>query len=356
VKLTQAGPPFGNGQPALSAWVSFTNAHGGLAGHPIKLDSKDDTADTNKALQNIQNCVENEHSVAIVAAFVPLAADSIAPYLQGQKVPMIGGDGLTDVWYSNPYLFPTGAAPQGTANGAVRAWKLSNKSNPAIVYCAETVSCPNAQKLVSAAAAAAGIPVKNNYQTSLANPSFTSQCSSMKSAGTDVLYIALDGPSIQRLARDCNGIGFHPLYTTGALALDANAVVDDPNLEGITVADVVASWVTSITPAEKDFQTAMATYAPDIVPSESAAISWASGQMLAKAVANLGDSARTKPITSAMILQGLAMFKNETLGGLFPGPLTFTAGKASPRLTCWALTTLTGGKWTALQGGAGACP
>ncbi|HVU72785.1 MAG TPA: ABC transporter substrate-binding protein [Mycobacteriales bacterium] len=351
----QAGPPLGNAQPALAAWVRWTNAHGGLAGHLVKLDSKDDAQDANKALQIAQNCVQNEHAVAFVASMMVVSAGTVGQYAQSQKVPVVGGDALEDVWFTNPYMFPEGASPEGIDGGAVAAWKAAGKTSPAIVYCVESSACPEANKDVQAQAKAQGIPVKQTYQVSLANPSFTSQCSSMKSANIDAVHVDLDGSGIQRLARDCNAIGFHPLYTTGSLALDANAVVSDPNLEGLTVATGVFPWITSATQASKDFQTAMSTYAPNTSPTESAADAWTSGQLLAEAIAKVGNAARTGPITSAMIMQGLGMIKNDTLGGLVMGPLTFTAGQPSPRLRCTGLATLHNGAWTAPKGATPTC-
>jgi branched-chain amino acid transport system substrate-binding protein len=177
----------------------------------------------------------------------------------------------------------------------------------------------------------------------------------MKSGSIDVVHVALDGSGIQRLARDCNAIGFHPLYTTGSLALDANAVVSDPNLEGLTVATGVFPWLTSATPASQTFQTAMATYAPDTHPTESAAMAWTSGELLAAAIAKVGNAARSGPITSAMIMQGLGMIKHDNLGGLVMGQLTFTAGQPSPRLRCTGLATLHNGAWTAPKGAVAVC-
>lgn len=351
----QAGPPFSGGQPGLAAWVSWTNAHGGLAGHPVKVDSKDDAQDNNKALQNVQTCVQNEKAVALIASFMPVTVDAVGSYVQQHKIAVIGGDAVTRLWFQNPYFFPQGDPSPSDAYGGVQAWKDAGKTSGAVIYCAELGDCTNTANRVREAAAKAGIPMKGSYQVSIANPSYTSQCSDMKSHGVQAVYINVDGPSIQRVARDCNAVGFHPLLTSGGLALDANAVADDANLEGFTVATAVFPWMTSATQGAKDFQTAMATYAPDVTPSESAAVAWTSGAILADAIAKLGNAARTQPITSTLILQGLTMIKNDTIGGLAVGPLTFVAGKPAAEHFCWGLAQLTGGKWSAPAGNATKC-
>ncbi len=350
-----AGPPQGPAQPGLASWVRWTNAHGGLAGHPIQLDSKDDAIDPNKTEQIVQNCVENEHAVAIVAAFVPATVDSIAPYLDQHKVPVIGGDGITHTWFSNPDFFPEGSSNRGTAEGQVDIIIKAGNTQAAIIYCTENVGCTVGKDEVTKAAQRRGLTIKGVYQVSLASPTFTSQCSSMQSAGVKAVYTALDGSSISRLARDCNAIGYHPLYVAGGLAFDAQVVAQDPNLNGITITTSVFPWMLASTPAEQAFQTAMATYAPDQPPTESAAKAWVSGQELMQAITNVGAEAHTGPITSAMILKGLAMIHNEALGGLVVGHLNFHANAAVTEDLCWGVAALQNGKWIAPQGNKADC-
>jgi len=281
-----------------------------------------------------------------------VTVDAVGTYVQQHKIPVVGGDAVTRTWFQNPYFFPQSDPSPSDAYGAVAAWKAAGKTAGAVIYCAELGDCTTTANRVREAAQKAGIAIKGSYQVTIANPSYTSQCGDMKSNGVQAVYVNVDGPSLQRLARDCNAIGFHPLYTTGGLALDANAVVGDKNLEGTTVATSVWPWMASTTPAMKDFQTAMATYAPDVVTSESAAISWTSGQLLLAAINKLGATARSQPITSAMVLQGLGMIRDETLGGLTMGKLTFVPGKPAAEHFCWGLATLSGGAWGA-PGGSG---
>jgi hypothetical protein len=114
--------------------------------------------------------------------------------------------------------------------------------------------------------------------------------------------------------------------------------------------------MTSATPATQAFQAAMATYAPDVSPSESAAKAWTAGMVLQKALSNLGSIAVGGPITSATILQGLATIKHDSLGGLVMGQLNYNAGApVTPNSSCWGVAELTGGKWIAPKGGSAQC-
>jgi branched-chain amino acid transport system substrate-binding protein len=349
------GPTQGNAQPGLTSWVQWTNRHGGLAGHPIQLDSKDDQMDPNRAQQIVHNCVENEHAIAVVAAFVPATVDSIASYLEQHKIPVVGGDGVTTTWFTNPDFFPEGSSQAGTGDGQAQIMINAHKKAAGIIYCTENVACTQGRDYFSKAAKAKGLNVKGTYQVSLANPSFTSQCSSMQRAGIDAVYVALDGSSTQRLARDCNAIGYHPLYDSGGLAIDADAAASDENLDGLTITTSVFPWMTATTPSARNFQQAMSTFAPGVTPTESAAKAWVAGELLRQAIANVGAKATSGPITSAMILDGLHMMKNEDLGGLVMGGLTFPAGKPAVSNTCWGYAALRDGKLIAPQAAKGSC-
>jgi len=172
----------------------------------------------------------------------------------------------------------------------------------------------------------------------------------MKSAGAEAVLPFFDSGTAQRVARDCNAIGYHPQYVSGGLSFDTATVAQDPNFDGLVIATSVFPWMTSDTAATKAFQEGMATYAPDVPLAEAAAKSWTAGVTLEKALSNLGDEARTGPITSAMIIKGLATIKNDNLGGLEMGTLTYHAGAPATPNLCWGQAKLSGGKWIAPTG------
>ena len=50
----------------LAAWAKWTNAHGGIAGHPVTVKTLDDKADPAQSQADLKQLVENDHVVAIV--------------------------------------------------------------------------------------------------------------------------------------------------------------------------------------------------------------------------------------------------------------------------------------------------
>src|ERR1700683_4850693 len=47
-------PPAEGTQQFIQAWFSYVNAHGGVQGHKMELDTLDDTGDPGKALLNVE--------------------------------------------------------------------------------------------------------------------------------------------------------------------------------------------------------------------------------------------------------------------------------------------------------------
>jgi branched-chain amino acid transport system substrate-binding protein len=66
----------------------------------------------------------------------------------------------------------------------------------------------------------------------------------------------------------------------------------------------------------------------------------------------LGPIAHATSISSAGILRAYDQIKGQTLGGLLPEPVTYTAGKPSPTLHCyWAYDAVVGQTPTTKQVG-----
>jgi branched-chain amino acid transport system substrate-binding protein len=123
----------------------------------------------------------------------------------------------------------------------------------------------------------------------------------------------------------------------------------------LATATSVAPWVLNDTPGLKMYQAAMKRYAPSLAPDGASISVWTSAAMLEKVVELAGDAARTGPLTTALIVNGLGKLKNETLGGL-TGPLTYKPGQAkAPSSACLFYELLTPQGWTAPRGSKQIC-
>jgi branched-chain amino acid transport system substrate-binding protein len=348
------GASEGTAQAMTSVWVKWTNAHGGLAGHPIKLFSFDDGGDANKAKSIVKDLVESKKAAAILGAFVPLTVQSVAGYLDQAKVAAVGGDVTSPDWNRHPYLFSMGASSEALSVNIAQAMAQKGQKKAAVFYCAESASCSAAVTALDKGATKFGVDVVYKAQVSLAQPDFTAQCSQANSRGAQAIFVGAGGDDIIRAARDCRKIpNFKPaLYGSGLAVTDALA--SDPNLEGLATTASVFPWMQSSTPAERDYQAAIKQYAPNLTPAGANAQAWASGQLLLAAVNALGSAAKSGPITPKLITQGLWKLKGETMGGLAP-KLSFIQGKPAPLVTCTFFAQIVHSRWTAPDGDKLSC-
>jgi branched-chain amino acid transport system substrate-binding protein len=339
----------GTAQAMTTAWVKWTNAHGGLAGHPIKFYTYDDGGSASKAQSVIKDLVENKHAVAIVGGFLPLTVQSVAPYADQHKIPVIGGDVTSPDWNQHPYLFPMGGSAEAVVVNLAQAMAGRGQKKAAAFYCAESASCAASVGTLQKGADKFGVDVVYKAQVSLASPDFTAQCSQASNAGAQAIFMSTGGDAIQRAARDCRKIpGFKPSFYTTALAVNESQA-SDPNLDGLSISSDVFPWMQSATPAERDYQAAIRQYVPNLTPAGANAQAWTSGQLLVAGVKALGAAAQSQPLTSALIAQGLWKLNGETMGGLAP-KLHFLEGKPAPNVTCTYSAQIKGGKWIAPVG------
>lgn len=349
------GPAWAGGRTAMAVWVKDVNARGGVACHPVVLHFADDGGDPARAAALVQDQVKNG-----VVAFVGGHDDlSIAGFKQGvetAKVPAVGGDAIAIEWNQSPYLFPQGAGILDQIFGLMKQNVDAGAKKLGLLYCVEVAACSVANKAINSdgLAGKAGASVVYSSAISLTQTDFTAQCQSAKNAGADQLGLAMDGSSMARVARSCAAVGYKPLLG-GIGGTISPGQAEDPNLRAFTLstASPTAPWTIFDTPGLKAYKAAMNTYAPGEKDSGSSVQMWTAGKLFEAAVAKLGAAAQTKPLTAAMIVDGLHQIKNDNLGGL-TGPLTFPNGPA-PSSGCFFYEKLTTQGWTAPRGTKPVC-
>jgi branched-chain amino acid transport system substrate-binding protein len=329
--------------PALQAWARYTNEHGGLACHPVKVYIEDDQGSNDRARSATQGLVENKKAVALVASFIPNTIAGVAAYVQPKKIPVVGGDGFAE-WDNKTMFFNVGGDTDAQVFGAEKYSVNIGKKKWAVWYCAESPVCSNGKNVVRKWEAKAGIQVVDEEQVSIAAANFTSNCLNARNAGAEVIYNINDGSSHSRVADNCAAQGYKPLIATSS-SVATNAHQKNPNLEGMFVAAPNAPWMLSSTPALQAYQAGMKKYAPNEDLTGTALQTWASAELFKKAIENVGAAAKSGKITSPMVLEGLWKVKNETLGGLAPKSLNFRKNQPVVPNKCVFIARIVKGKW-----------
>ena len=349
---TYSGPvsgDYGSDRQVLTAWADYTNTHGGVNGHHVKVIALDDQGNPAVALQDAEQLVQQDHVLAVVDDNSN-GGTSYGTYLQQQGVPLIGAT-------SNPpaptddLFFPVGSGTLPLVNGDVAAAKVVNASKIAFIYCAEAAVCAQAVPLIKSDAATDGATVSYVSAAAESAPSYAAYCLAAKQSGATAVMTALASPAVVAIAQDCAQQGYHPPFLVGGAPVGPT-FADTSAMNGSVADEGTFAWTQDNTPATKAFHTAIKKYASSIFGESTynatTANSWADAQMFAAGAAKMtGDS----PTALATALDSLS---NVTLGGLI-APQTYTAGsQANP--DCYTFLKLEAGKWVALNKGAFHCP
>ena len=334
---------------ALQVWAKSANACGGFGGHPVRVISGDDGGDPATALTVAQRMVENDKVLAFVGLTVPLSVAGIENYLKDKGVPVIGGDSSETPFFTNPVFFPIGpfVSVIGAADAAIAIQKGAKKL--AVLYCVELpASCgPEAAskdlQVGSEVVRAMGGEVLISQKASLVAPSYTSQCIAAKRAGAEAIIAILDGPSVGRLASNCQAQDYNPLYLGISTGIGSN-LLNYPAVNNNFFAPLnTFPWTDTSGPATKAYTDNMVKYFGRTLPGPSPAMAYASGVLGAEAVKG-GLPANP---TSADILKAMYTIKNNTLGGL-TAPLTFTPKVPRTGITsCYFMIAIVDGKYVA---------
>ena len=346
------GAVFANARQSLDVWQAYTNAHGGLNGHPVHLSIEDDGGDPSTSASEVEQEVTQDHVIAFVGNLMPLTVNASVPYLQQQHIPVIGGDSTTPEWWQSPMLFPQASYVGGGDEDKITLQTVVAKglTKMGLLYCVEDPECTTAyQELIQKGYAQQdGVTPAYSSSFSITQPDFTAQCLDAKQAGATFIYFAGDSASLLRMANNCAAQSYDPLYVAESLGVNAT-LQSNPHLEGLISAQSNFPWMDAFTPSQALYQQAMKTYAPGVQGSSATAAEWASGMLAVAAAGDLGPTP-----TSAQFLQGLWGIKQNDLGGLAP-PLSFNPNGPATPSPCYFMMTLHNGQFVDLNNGATRC-
>jgi branched-chain amino acid transport system substrate-binding protein len=337
---------------ALQAWVAMVNDAGGLNGHPIRLVLADDGADPARHAAAVQDLVENQGVIAFVSNWASQTIQAAVPYLEANRIPVIGGDSSNSTWFQSPMLFPIGPTPDNYMRARLSALaQLTEARSIATIVCRESSVCTEQAAGVSRNAADFGFDVVYEGQASLAQPDFTAECISARNAGAEIIMPTFEAASMRRIAQSCDRQGYRPLYDlVPAIEEDFTEVASFENA-------VMAHYTfpgTADHPAAQEFRDALQTYQPDQAPIPVAASGWAAGVLFGQVAAAAFPPDAT-PATEPL-LDALWSTQNNNVNGLL-GPLTYVRDQpheaTAPK--CIFTVQIRGGEFVAPNGMEPSC-
>jgi branched-chain amino acid transport system substrate-binding protein len=357
--VDKTGPQNG-GQGAtaavINAWASAANAAGGIAGHPVDIEVTDTMGNPSTAAADAQSVISDPSVSAVV--IVDAAADAAAAVpLSKAGVPVVGGNGFNPaVWGAAPGnryatipqlkgVFGVTTAFPANATPFVMEPKAAGLRNIAAIGEEQNPSSKQATELVAAMSRALGLTFKAGLSIDATAPNFTAQCLALVQAHVQYVALTMPDTTAKILASNCKTEGY-----TGAFG--ASAALVTPLFYGSLTGSRLLGGLTGFpwfvdAPPVKQYRDDMAKYgvpSSDWARPDSTAV-WATMELFKHALAanasKLGNS-----VTRADVLAAYYTIKNVTLGGLLPGPVTYTAGHAASAPKCFWLYSYENGNFS----------
>ncbi len=321
-------PMLGGFRPGLAVWAAEVNARGGVQCHPIRLSQRDDGSDPARTTAAIRDLVDRQKVVAMLAADVPITIGAYRAALTPAGIPTIGGDGVTPDWNADPLIFPAGVVSMTGYAGAIKAMvDATGLKKLGLITCVEASICGLIRDAIDDMAAKAGTTVVSKQSVSLTQTDYTSQCQSLKNAGAETMFLTVDSSAIQRIFKSCASIGWSPPSATTGIAISPSTAAD-PKVQAANVYlnSPTPPYFNLDLPTARAFQDAMKRYAPGARIDQSAMNAYVAGKLFEAGLAKVAAQARSGPVTTKMILEGMHQIKNDNLGGYSSVPLTFRPG------------------------------
>jgi ABC-type branched-subunit amino acid transport system substrate-binding protein len=274
----------------LVAAIDELNSHGGINGHPVKLDF----CDTQNTSAGEINCMDQMISDKVSAVLAPdiLANQSGAPYKLAQSADLasIGTMGLSPAEFTSPVVFPLASGNPGWAYGAIADLVSGGARNIAILSDNEGASEFGNALGVKALKLAGLTPVNDVAADPTSDPTFTTAAAKAVAGKVDGLFLFTDPNYVPAAMRALRAAGY-----SGPIA-DETVDFSPPILKavgslgnGIELVGSVSVQSDTSNPAVRAFLADMKKYQPRATLDEESENSWAAVQLYAKVMAKATD-------------------------------------------------------------------
>jgi len=310
--------------PVLQSWADWTNAHGGLNGHPVQLMEVNDLTTPGVAIGQIQKFIQSDH-VAAIFDNSQVDSDFVAE-AAAANVPLIGTPD-TDLTYSSTDSFDPGPTLNYGDTGQLLGIKyLTPYKKEAVFYAVESSAAAVATNVEGVVGKRYGITVTYTSGISFSAPSYTAQCLAAKQTGAQILEVGDAGIIQIKAADDCAAQGWHPPEIVASVD---SAMQADPNFKTMIASQQDVPYFVH-NAATKTYYEAIDKYGPTVQSDpnygQEAIFAWAEGELLGAAIKAAAPSSGTT-VTAAVVKKGLYHLPaNETLGGLLAQATNYKKG------------------------------
>jgi branched-chain amino acid transport system substrate-binding protein len=316
----------------LRAWVSHTNAQGGIGGRKIELFTCDDREDRTRTLACAKRLVEQDKVFALIAVNTR-AINGAATYLDEQRVPVLGfpiGNSFnrfTRFFSAYGSIYPRDGKQVGFNGQLVggttlaRYFKAELGATRAAVFGYDIAESAQAANSLRKGLELEGFTVQQHL-VSFAAPSFDTAVAAMQRDGVQVIFDAMDPGANVRLCDAMERRGFRPLAkmtTVTAFGESLKETLNDACRPVTYIFGFSRPYNATEVPFIAAFNSAYKRYQPGKELHQWALEAWVQGDVLRQGLVAMGASPTR---------DGLEQFLERPGGTNVPGvlavPLSFT--------------------------------
>jgi ABC-type branched-subunit amino acid transport system substrate-binding protein len=222
---------------ATKAYFDMVNRAGGVNGHKIVLDLRDDQLDAPRGKSQAQQMLA-EGVFAFTGWNAPNTENGIVPFLEQNKVPLIGGYGERAEYHSSySYIFSASYGHYGYEMGQFLAEQGVKK--PGLVYISnnEATADANLVKAFKAGFKSKGVTLSDSdvVAEDVTHSSYDDLVTQFRLDGVDGFASLLDQTAYNRLNQAQDRQAYHPKHVASPLFVDPT-VRQSSNTEGTLVA------------------------------------------------------------------------------------------------------------------------
>jgi branched-chain amino acid transport system substrate-binding protein len=315
---------------AAQAWAQLTNDEGGLGGRPVEIEVEDTKGDAGAAQAAVRKLVEDQDVVAMMLADA-VAEGAVGQYLQDRNIPVIGVGGYAaPVWNQLSNFFTIAPNSATVISSLVSAASAAGAHNFSSAVCAESATCADdASKVYQPATAANGLQYSGYVTVNTSQANYTAECLGFRQQNADFIALLLSVDTNVRLMQDCMAQGGSAVFGTTSSSFNAKKYSAISGMHMVGTLNGFPWWAND--PAVERYRSALGKYESKTNPaSTSGTTTWAALELFKKAIGS-----NTATVSRDSVFSAYRSLKGETLGGLLPAPVTFTAGQPSPAVNCF---------------------
>ncbi|MBC7375584.1 MAG: ABC transporter substrate-binding protein, partial [Frankiales bacterium] len=236
--VTQTGAiNFAAAAQGTKAYIDMVNAAGGVTGRTIELDLRDDQLDPARGRAQAQQLLASG-VFAFVGWNAPLTENGIVPFLESNKIPLVGAYGQQQEYHSRySFVFSASYGHYGYQMG--RFLGEQKVSNPGVIFIDNMSAAANdgLRRGFEAGLASVGkkLPPDNVVVVDATKASFDDVVTQFRLSGVDGIATVLDQTAYNRLQQAQDRAAYRPVHVAVPLFVDPT-VRQGPTTEGTFVA------------------------------------------------------------------------------------------------------------------------